>query len=458
MYKLLVIGLLLLSSSAASAQIQPQSAHVNMYFPQLADGGPQYAQWQTTFTFVNAGATEAKIEILTIGDDGRDLLIDMGMGPRARHIVGVPPRGSRTLQSTKSSPDVRIGWAVAYSNVPVQGLCSFRLWLDGRASQEVTAPASLPTTAYVSSATRDTGVAIANPYSRTVSVDLSLFGAQGALVGQPARITLGPYGHTAFNIYEKFPGASPNSTILLRGVDRPTDSFVGWSMNSSGTGTFSSIPGGSVPYPLSHQDRIWNVYLRVYDAARRLGILTSMPTLAILQGKEVNAYAAGGETVAISLGLSQLINDSDAEMAAVIGHELVHIYQQRNGGERTFHTNPEFDADMGGTWLAVAAGYDPYALAGTLAKLSMATGTAGLSTQFEMQSAADAHKSFNERIAATFEMLVGVCNKDAASRAACAEYKKIMHPNLPDNAPLHAPNEPVAPQVPKGVLGGRELQ
>ena len=43
-----------------------------------------------------------------------------------------------------------------------------------------------------------------------------------------------------------------------------------------------------------------------------------------------------------------------------------------------FNKDVEVDADIWGTLISMSAGYDPYAAAGTLAKLSMATGASGL--------------------------------------------------------------------------------
>jgi hypothetical protein len=48
-----VVLVLLIMSFPAFAQLQPQGADVNLYFPQIADGGTGGGKWQTTFAFVN---------------------------------------------------------------------------------------------------------------------------------------------------------------------------------------------------------------------------------------------------------------------------------------------------------------------------------------------------------------------------------------------------------------------
>jgi predicted Zn-dependent protease len=99
-------------------------------------------------------------------------------------------------------------------------------------------------------------------------------------------------------------------------------------------------------------------------------------------------------------------------------------------------TNRESDADIWGLILSMSAGYDPYAAAGTLAKLAMAAGKAGLTRQFEDELSSDAHKSFNSRLDFVFDSLFIACNSSAAAKANCDEYKRIAHPNFPPSVPL----------------------
>ncbi len=140
--------------------------------------------------------------------------------------------------------------------------------------------------------------------------------------------------------------------------------------------------------------------------------------------------------IADTLGLSELISDSPSELAAVLGHELGHVFQQRRGRRIFDSTNAEFDADVWGLFLALYGGYDPYGAAGAMAKLAMVTGTAGLIQQFEQQLAPDAHKSFNTRLELLFDGLVNACK---AVPEPCRSYKGLFHPDFPDSAPLSIP-------------------
>jgi hypothetical protein len=432
--RLFSLSMLLCLPSAVQAQRQAASAHVNLYFAQIADGQFSGGRWQTALTFVNTNDTAASAELRLFGSDGGPLTVDFGSGQASRFTLTVPAKSSLSIASRPTTLPVRSGWARVYSDVPLVGSASFRLWLGSQAAQEVTAPPVLPVIDYVSFANRDLGVAIANPNNRTLRVDAYLKLASGAVVG-PSRISLPPFGHTAFNVRDWFPSADSRDAFLsLEAVDRPQDEFLAWTMNTDASGTFSSIPPGGITPPISHWDRIWNTFQRVLNAAKDLGMLRAAPELRILYDKTVNAYAADGREVGIFMGLSELLGDSDSELAFVAGHELGHIYQQRTG-RLEFHNNPEFDADIWGTFLALLSGYDAYAAAGALAKLAMATGTAGLATQFEQQLAPEAHKSFNTRISTVFEMLQFVCSLREAA-PACRVYKAILHPHLPDSAPL----------------------
>lgn len=440
---MLVVGLS--ANLLLQAQRQTLTANTNLYFPQLADGGPKEGQWQTTFTFTNTSASTASLSLYFFDNYGSPLALDFGSGAKTRQNLTLPSAASTSLRSRMASTTTMVGWAIAYSSVPVQATSSFRLWIAGKATQEVTAPPTLPALDYISYANRNLGVALANPSStNTISIDARIFDSNGTARGNPARITLPPYGHTSFNLSQQFANIGAGDwTLSLSGVDKPDDMFVAWTLNADDSGTFSSLPNGSVTYPLSHWDRIWNVYLRVLEAAERRGILSgTMPNLVIRTEPTINAYASNGTTVGIYLGLSELINDSDSELAAVVGHELGHIYQQRNGNRLTFNSNAEIDADIQGALLALFAGYDPYGAAGALAKLAMATGQSGLAAQFEAMVGADAHGSFNTRLQSVFDMLVITCNYDAESKRACSDYKSIFHPHFPQAIPLSLPAIP----------------
>lgn len=415
-------------------QMIPQTAHVLLYFPQLADGGTQVQKWQTTFSFINTNpSTAASIWLRVYGNDGKPLALDLGAGLASQHQFSIPPLGSRTLRSKIASPTVVTGWAIAGSNVPVVGTVTFRELVSGTAHQQISAEATLPTIRYISPATASLGVAIANPFSASsISVNLSLTDSEGRSLGNTASVTLPPNGHTSFNVSDKFPVGSFSGTLKISAANAPGDQFVAWTLGEDG-GLLASLPSGRLEWPVSHWERIWLVYQQVVDTAIRAGLIDTAPELKIESARIVNAYARNGTTVGVYLALSELISDSPSELAYVVAHEVAHIRQQRTG--QTTMENREFDADIWGVMIAMLAGYDPYGIAGALAKLSMATGQAGLTNQFEDELSSDAHKSFNSRLDSVYTILTAVCSNPDV-KATCDQYKSLVHPNLPPVAPL----------------------
>ena len=193
-------------------------------------------------------------------------------------------------------------------------------------------------------------------------------------------------------------------------------------------------------------------YLKLWSSTKNFpGWGPNAPQLKINYDSEINASAFGGNTVTINRSLSELISDSPSELAFAIGHELGHIYQQRTRDFR-FDGNPEFDADVWGLILSLSSGYDPYGAAGTLAKLAMVSGRAGLLSQFEDQLRPDAHKSFNQRLENVFDTISSACNSNIEMRNLCATYKGIIHPTFPPTAPLNT--DPAVLRKPRELPSG----
>jgi hypothetical protein len=438
----MVLTASLIFTLPAQAQTKPQGSHVCLYFPQLADGGDATSRWQTTFIFTNPNSSSAIVDLLTYNNDGTPLSIDLESGARTRHSFALPANGSRVLRSRTTSQTTVIGWAAAYATIAVQGIVSYRQFVGGVPKQEISAQATLPTTQYLSPANRFLGVAIANVFNNApVTVDLIARNSEGQQVGS-TQVTVPALGHTAFILSEKFPSLGETyGTLKIVGNNLPYDEFVAWTLGADSSNIWSSLPPGAYSWPVTHWDRIWLVYLDVVNVALAQGVLTTVPELRIISDREINAKALNGNTIEIYRALSELISDSPSELAYAIGHEMGHIFQQRNNDLRVFDTtNSELDADVWGVILAILAGYDPYGIAGTLGKLSMASGEAGLIMQFGHELF-DVHRSFNTRLEKVFNSLNSACNSSTDLKSICDTYKKIVHPSFPPNAPL-APAKP----------------
>jgi hypothetical protein len=419
--------------STAFAQMLPQGSHVNICFPQVADGG---GQWRTTFVFVNPDtSTSAYVDLWLYKSDGSALSFDFGSGAKSHHVLTIPPRGSRIIRSTSTAPDVSGGWAYAEASIPVQAIAYYREIIGGVPKGEVAVNPSLPTILYSSPASRNLGVAIANLNNYPITVDLEIRNSEGIQLARTVQVPLPAWGQSAFYIFEKFPQVANFSGTLMIMADDSTypqnDAFVAMTMSQDETGMWSGLPPGSFSRPQSDYDRIWLVYLNVLNAAKNLESLKSFsPSLGITNGSEINAHAnITANKIEVTTGLSQLL-ESDSELAYVIGHELGHLWQQTDG--LTFSSNYELDADVRGMVLALAAMYDPYGAAGALGKLGMVFGRADLRSQM-FDNIADPHTSFANRLD-NLHLFVGtMCNY---APDLCTTYKNVFHPNFPISIPL----------------------
>jgi Zn-dependent protease with chaperone function len=381
------------------------------------------------------------VQFNILGNDGSPLSLDVGLGFGSHFNFTIPPSGSRTFRSRIASPSIQTGWAIASSSIPLQATVLFSLIQNGIAQFQVSAPATLPSPVYWSSANNLLGIAIANPFSSgTANMTLQAIDSQGQTVSQTT-LSLGAMQHTSFNASQKFPNLPTNFTGTVKIFGQTaSDYFLAWTLNTD-SGVLSSLPAGRAEWPVSHWERIWLVYQRVLDAAQRTLIpkgvdLTAAPAahLQITFEQVINAFANSDGTVQINAALSELISDSPSELAFAVAHELGHIVQYKTG-KLLFNANREFDADQYGLIFSLVAGFDPYAAAGTLAKLDMAYGQAGLLAQLFDNFSGDLHGSFNQRLAAIYNTISAVCS-DPAYTSYCSAYKTAIHPNFPPSVPL----------------------
>jgi len=424
----------------------PTGAHVNLYFPHLADGGPDFQRWQTSLEFVNPSATlAAHVELKLYGDDGIPLNLDFGSGARFLHTFTVPPGGSIALRSTIASAVLVTGWAMATSDIPLQGTVLFRSMSHAPeslsiASLELSAPATLPTSRYLSLATRDLGIALANVSGAIKYFQVAAVDSSGTTVGTTTILVPG-FGHRSFNLWQELPDLAADFSGSV--VITPQDSggqVLAWTLNADGS-IISTLPSGPLEWPISHTDRIQLVFNRLLAVAPSLldglGIdlsLTTAPNLVMSSVAEINAFANSNQTVQINLALSELVSDSPSELAYLVAHELAHIAQYRSGKIAVLLPNEianrEPDADLIAMILVLKAGFDPYGAGGAIGKLSMANGTPGLvSPSFDFPS--DAATFLSTAHGNTLPAVIGSACGAATLSGFCAPYKTVIHPHFP---------------------------
>ena len=72
------------SSCPSWAQLIPRSAHTNLYFPHIANGGVPPVRWQMRLVFDNPHGT-GTVTLSFWGDNGSPLAVDFGSSPSIVH-------------------------------------------------------------------------------------------------------------------------------------------------------------------------------------------------------------------------------------------------------------------------------------------------------------------------------------------------------------------------------------
>jgi hypothetical protein len=453
----LVAGLFVFAavSSQLLGQFDTEGSQVISYFPQLADGGPASQQWVTSLTFVNPHRTLTAYGAVHLnGNDGNPLALDFGSGPQSTFNFSVPPQGSAQFTSTGASSSIVTGWAVVDSSLPLEGVVQFRVSVGGTPVQAVSALSTPASQQFRSPATPSTGVAVANVNSAPINISIAVLDSKGSIVGTSS-LTLGALAHQSFNISQMFPSlaATFRGSILLNS-QTPSYTFVAWTLSGEG-GVLSNYPPAALEWPVSQYERIWRAWQKIQGASMLTptGVFTmpNPPQLVVdYSTATINSYALPSQnTVHIFMNLAELISDSESELGFVVGHETGHIIQYQTGHLIFDQSNIESDADIIGMFLALEAGYDPYGAAGALAKLAMASGTAGLVDQnFDNILAGigvDPHTSFNDRLQVVFSEMQALCALPQA-QSFCLTYKGAIHPHFPPSAPLSHRPSPAPPQ------------
>ena len=435
------------SSPAMVGQFEPEGSEVIGYYPQIADGGSATQQWVTSLTFVNPHTSlAASGTVYLYNDDGTPLALDFGRGQTTTLNFSIPAQGTVQFTSSGAPPAIVTGWAAVYSSLPLEGVVQFRAGINGKALEAVSAQATPASHLFRSPATASTGVAVANPYNISIPIRFTAIDSNGNTVAN-ASITLPPLGHHSFGFLNQIFPSIPSSfrgSILIT-TDDPTIFFVAW-MLSGDAGVFASYPPAGLGWPVSQYQRIWRAWQKLINAAGQMYTLAGIklgtpPTLVVdYSTGQINSYANGpANEVHIFMNLAELISDSESELGFVIGHEVGHIIQYQTGGPKFVPSDIEWDADEMGMILSLLAGYDPYASAGALAKLAMASGDAALVNQnfdnIALQAGMDLHGSFNDRLALIFSEMQSLC-AISSLQSFCTEYKSLIHPHLPSIAPL----------------------
>ena len=447
----LLLAVLTMSVQVLAQGVQPSSARAWSYFPQIANGGHDSSRWVTTFTISNTSEVEVKASIWFQDDDGEPLRLPFGGAEYPSIGITIPAKGSITYstdgRSLYGNDVVDVGWAIMQADGPVQGVATYRLWENNRPRFDVSVPATLPTVAHTSAATRSTAFALGNPYS---SGPVDVFAEATSNSGQSYRqpITLPGSGHRAMSLGEAIPNLPTDFRGILELYSANNNEFAVLVLREA-DGIYSSLPSGHTSRPISHFAVLQDIFARLKQAWAAVEFPN--PETIEMDVRFENEFNASGSAngVQFDVALSELFADSESEIAFVVAHEFGHVYQFRTGRFDTWNPNRELDADVLGMLLSLIAGYDPYAAAGALAKLHMVIGAAGLQQQAGQHNEylleiltgeGTLHGSFNERIDHLHKTIQRLCSLDDF-RDYCDSYRRVFHPSFPPGLLLEGRDE-----------------
>jgi hypothetical protein len=251
-----VIGL----PTRAWAQVGP-----TLYFPHLGNGVMVDGTWQTNFVFVNNTGSLAQGTLDLYGDDGAPLVLGTNRGSGSTFNISIPAYGTYEIE-TDGVGSLKMGWARADFDHAVIGSAIFSL-TTGQGKMVSSGVLSIQEAmiSFLSPATDRTGIALANIYDMSNTVDILALDPSGNVVAE-TELTLGPGQHMAKNLIDFFPPPSvgtgfrgsvyifsTNSYIaaLAIGFEFNTPLYVSWSysniaydpVHTAFSGTFSLIGG-----------------------------------------------------------------------------------------------------------------------------------------------------------------------------------------------------------------------
>lgn len=192
-------------------------------------------------------------------------------------------------------------------------------------------------------------------------------------------------------------------------------------LNAAGTQYYNKVVAdarskGQLDTSSATYKKILNVYNRLRPYADQLNQTGQKFDwqLSVLKSSELNAYVVPGGKVVVYTGIVERLNLTDAEIAAVMGHEMVHALEEHSkqkagadaltnlalgiglsaagvgqGGAAVaqigsqlgiglpYSRNLESRADQGGLMLMARAGYDPQAAITLWEKMGKASGNNG---------------------------------------------------------------------------------
>ncbi len=191
------------TTSSGIFTAEPKIFSNQLFFAQFANGVFGGGSFTSTLIVTSASRTSgAQVQVDLFKGDGSPMPIafrQIGGGPTSSFSFALPPLGSKVFTTDGQGPPLS-GFARISSDSPVGGVVVFSFPSFGSSGVGESQPlgAAILPVARDSQSGLNTGVALANPGSSSVSVDLVLRDPEGQeLAGGRATVILPPRGHIA---------------------------------------------------------------------------------------------------------------------------------------------------------------------------------------------------------------------------------------------------------------------
>jgi len=218
------------------------------YLTQVADFSDLL---QTILVVSNLTNSTAQGEIRLFTFEGATMDLKTNQGENDTFAFDLPPFTSKTISSTGKSTDLKRGYAVIESNVPVEASAIFRVInASGTALQEAGVGAAPSQYQAVTVAQKegaaglDTGVAVVNPSTSPADITALLYDEQGGLVAANSDdLDLAPGKQIAKFLTELFPDVQGDFRGTL--VINSTEPIAVVTLRTIGGIASSTLPVGS---------------------------------------------------------------------------------------------------------------------------------------------------------------------------------------------------------------------
>lgn len=439
LYRFIAFFLLLLPTLAfAQVYHYADSAQSRIVFPHFVNGGPAADHWQTSLQFINPTGNETTLEVAFRDDNGLPLTVEMDGLKGASFSMVIPGLGSTSFTATNIPEQTQSGYITASSIVPIQAIATFKRVQNGKVVAAVTAEPAKPTQAYAQPANGDLGIALVNATALNAGVKVTVYNTAGQPLGE-STVSLRGSEHKAFNLSGLIANLPSNFKGLVRVTSAlPTERFYAWALYDDGSRVNTALPPGGAPEVAVGDQLAQKVFGAVALSARYSSLVqVRNVSLRIIEDtKVIDAYSTSNTEICITRPMLELMGNSEDELAQIFAHQFAHI-ARRLVGRAIVEQDPELDADKVGSFYAVIAGYNPYAVPAVLGRHAMILGQQGFleanQQTFDNLPLSEARTLINQRVSKAYDSATGWCSL----ATLCPSVKNANRPSLPSPLPLN---------------------